>query len=83
MPLMKKHRILTQVAGHDVDIIKLLPPLIINESHVNRFLNAFEEVVADCHKFPGTAWKVGKDLAAAAAKSKKTVSGETFPDGTL
>ncbi len=71
VPLMKQHRILAQVAGHHVDIIKLLPPLIINESHVARFLSAFENVVADCHKFPGSAWKVTKDLAAAAARSGK------------
>lgn len=69
VPLMKEHRILTQVAGHHVDIIKILPPLVIDESHVERFLSAFEKVVADCHKFPGSAWKVTKDLAAAAAKS--------------
>ncbi len=69
VPLMKDHRILTQVAGHNLDVIKLLPPLIIDESHVARFLEAFEKVVADCHRFPGSAWKVTKDLAAAAAKS--------------
>jgi ornithine--oxo-acid transaminase len=69
VPLMKDHRILTQVAGHHVDIIKILPPLVIDESHVERFLTAFEKVVADCHRFPGSAWKVTKDLAAAAAKS--------------
>ncbi len=71
VPLMKKHRVITQVAGHNVDIVKLLPPLIINESHANRFLNAFEDVVASCHKFPGSAWQVGKDLATAAAKATK------------
>jgi acetylornithine/succinyldiaminopimelate/putrescine aminotransferase len=69
VPLMKDHRILTQVAGHHVDIVKILPPLIIDEHHVARFLEAFETVVAGCHKFPGSAWKVTKDLAAAAAKS--------------
>jgi len=77
VPLMKQHRILTQVAGHKVDIVKLLPPLVINETHVNRFLNAFEDVVTECHRFPGSAWKVGKDLAAAAAKSKRTAKNET------
>ncbi|MFH1830550.1 MAG: aspartate aminotransferase family protein [Pseudomonadota bacterium] len=71
VPLMKEHRILTQVAGHHVDIVKLLPPLIIDETHVERFLSAFESVVANCHKFPGSAWKVTKDLAAAAARSGK------------
>lgn len=76
VPLMKDHRILTQVAGHNVDIIKLLPPLVINETHVDRFLNAFDIVVASCHKFPGNAWKVTKDLAAAASLSGKMAKEE-------
>jgi ornithine--oxo-acid transaminase len=76
VPLMKDHRILTQVAGHNVDIVKLLPPLIIDETHVARFLGAFDAVMADCHKFPGSAWKVSKDLAAAAVRSNRTAREE-------
>ncbi len=76
VPLMKQHRILTQVAGHNVDIVKLLPPLIINASHVERFLTAFEDVVKACHKFPGSAWSVTKDLAAAASRSGKLAKEE-------
>lgn len=78
VPLMKEHRVLTQVAGHNIDIVKLLPPLIINETHVSRFLNAFDKVVAECHKFPGSAWKVTKDLAAAAARSKRVAADEAL-----
>ena len=29
--MLSKHRILTQVAGHAMDVIKILPPLIIGE----------------------------------------------------
>lgn len=76
VPLMKEHRILTQVAGHNLDVVKLLPPLVINENHVARFLNAFESVVAECHRFPGSAWKVTKDLAAAASKSGRKAEEE-------
>lgn len=76
VPLIKDHRILTQVAGHNVDIIKLLPPLIIDETHVSRFLNAFDRVVSECHRFPGSAWRIGKDLAAAAAKSRRMANEE-------
>lgn len=71
VPLMKDHRILTQVAGHNLDVIKLLPPLVINEEHVNRFLAALEDVVAACHRFPGSAWGITKDLAAAASRSSR------------
>ncbi|HEX9047651.1 MAG TPA: aspartate aminotransferase family protein [Verrucomicrobiae bacterium] len=30
IPLMDKHHIITQVAGHAVDVVKLLPPLVIS-----------------------------------------------------
>jgi hypothetical protein len=75
---MKEHRILTQVAGHHLDVIKLLPPLVITEAHVNRFLTAFESVVAACHTFPGSAWKVTKDLAAAASRAGKLAKEEAL-----
>lgn len=78
VPLMRDHRILTQVAGHSLDVVKLLPPLIINESHVQRFLCAFEQVVAECHKFPGSAWKITKDLAQAASHSGQLAKEEAL-----
>jgi ornithine--oxo-acid transaminase len=58
IPLMDKHRIITQVAGHAVDVIKLLPPLVINEADARWFLTAFEDVMEQMHKFPGPAWDV-------------------------
>lgn len=76
VPLMKEHRILTQVAGHNLDVVKLLPPLVLTEEHVARFLGAFEAVMAECHRFPGSAWKVTKDLAAAASQSGKIAKEE-------
>lgn len=69
VPLLSKHRILTQVTGHNCDIVKLLPPLCITEKDVQHFLQAFEDVVADCHRFPGGAWEIGKQLAKQALKS--------------
>ena len=64
MPLLDDHRILTQVAGHNMDTVKLLPPLVINAHDVQRFLKAFERVMLDLHKFPGPVWealsKIGK-----------------------
>jgi ornithine--oxo-acid transaminase len=58
IPLMDKHHIITQVAGHGVDVIKLLPPFVINSSDAEWFLTAFEEVMVQMHKFPGPAWDV-------------------------
>jgi len=58
IPLLDKHRIITQVAGHHVDVVKLLPPLILTEADAQYFLNAFEDVMVQMHKFPGPAWDV-------------------------
>ena len=58
IPLLDKHHIITQVAGHAIDVLKLLPPLVINEADVKWFLTAFEEVMVQMHKCPGPAWDV-------------------------
>jgi len=62
LPLMDDHRIITQVAGHHLDVIKLIPPLCIDESDVRWFLTAFEDVMRKLHQFPGPVWEVLKKL---------------------
>jgi ornithine--oxo-acid transaminase len=47
VPLFRKHRILTQVAGHHMNVVKVLAPLVIEESELRRFASALEEVLAD------------------------------------
>lgn len=63
VPLMSKHRMLTQVAGHDVDLVKLLPPFVITPEDIRGVIAAFDEVIQGCHEFPGAAWEVGLGLA--------------------
>jgi ornithine--oxo-acid transaminase len=58
IPLLDEQHILTQVAGHHIDVIKLLPPLVISDEDVSWFLRAFEQVMIQLHKFPGPAWDV-------------------------
>lgn len=58
IPLLDEHHVLTQVAGHHIDVIKLLPPLVISDDDVAWFLSAFEKVLVQLHKFPGPAWDV-------------------------
>ena len=58
IPLLDKHHIITQVAGHNVDVVKLLPPLIITKADADYFLKAFEDTMVQMHKFPGPAWDV-------------------------
>jgi len=68
VPLFQRHRILTQVAGYKVNIVKILPPLIVGDAEVDLFVDAFEDVVADCHRYPGTLWDFGRTLAVQALK---------------
>ena len=62
IPLMNEHHIITQVAGHHIDVVKMLPPLVIKEEDAQWFLSAFEKVLAQMHKFPGPAWDVVSDI---------------------
>lgn len=68
IPLMVDHGILAQVAGHRLDVIKLIPPLVLSEQDADEIASAFGVTVSACQRFPGPAWEVGKKLSAAAVK---------------
>ena len=50
VPLFSEHRILSQVAGHKVNIVKGLPPLVLSEEDVDWFAGALDEVVREAQK---------------------------------
>ncbi len=60
--LMHRHRILTQVSGDNLEVIKLIPPLIIEEREVDRFVEAFTDVLDDAHRGSGLMWDFGRTL---------------------
>src|SRR4051812_7972413 len=62
VPLFKDHKVLTQVAGHGLHTIKLLPPLTITEEDCSWIERAFDDVIAQSHKVPGAIWSLGKTL---------------------
>ena len=70
IPLFKEHRILSQVAGHGMNVVKLLPPLMINQKDRDYIVNSFDKVIADTHQIPGSIWDLGKNLASHALKGK-------------
>ncbi|MDQ6913407.1 MAG: aspartate aminotransferase family protein [Verrucomicrobiota bacterium] len=72
--LLSRHRILTQVAGHAMDVLKILPPLIIGEKEVDLFVNALDSVLTECRKFPGPMWEIGQNFVRHALRSKKSVT---------
>jgi len=58
IPLLDDHHLLTQVAGHHIDVIKLLPPLILTAEDVAWFVQGFSDVMDKMHRFPGPVWEV-------------------------
>jgi ornithine--oxo-acid transaminase len=60
--LFHQHRILTQVSADHLEVIKLIPPLIIGETEVEYFVNAFEDVMEDAHSGSGLMLDFGKSL---------------------
>jgi len=68
--LLTRHRILSQVAGHEMDVIKLLPSLCITQEDEDWIVQAFDEVIAECHRMPSSIWDFATSLARNTFKSK-------------
>ncbi|HEX3696519.1 MAG TPA: aspartate aminotransferase family protein [Polyangia bacterium] len=70
IPLFTRHRILSQVAGHDMYVIKLLPPLCLSAADEDWIVSAFDDVIGECHKVPSSVWDLATTLAGNALKTK-------------
>ncbi|MEU3447572.1 aspartate aminotransferase family protein [Streptomyces thermolilacinus] len=70
VPLLQRHRILTQVSGDRLEVIKLIPPLIIDEGDVERFVTAFTEVMDEAHSGGGLIWDFGRTLVKQAVANR-------------
>jgi ornithine--oxo-acid transaminase len=60
--LFQRHRILTQVSGDHMEVIKLLPTLTIGDAEVQMFADALEDVMRDAHRGSGLMWDFGRSL---------------------
>jgi ornithine--oxo-acid transaminase len=69
MPLYSEFRILTEVAGANIEVIKLIPPLVISEAQVDRFVDALSTVLRAAGRFPGGIWTEGMKLVKQAMTS--------------
>jgi dihydroflavonol-4-reductase len=76
VPLFHRHRILTQVAADNVNIVKLLPPLICGPEEVDYFVQALDDVMADAHRGLGLTIEFGRTMAKGALgrKSRRSVA---------
>jgi ornithine--oxo-acid transaminase len=59
VPLFHEHRILCQVAGHHMNVIKALPALVIEEQEIRRFAAALEETIAAAERYPAALARFG------------------------
>lgn len=73
VPLFREHRILSQVAGHGMNIVKFIPPLILTESDVEWMVSAINDVIAKAHRGPLTALSFSRQLATRALRTKLSI----------
>src|ERR1700722_4147995 len=74
VPLFHRHRILPQVAADNVNIIKLLPPLISGQEEADYFIAALDDILTDAQKVSGLAVEVGTTMARGALGRKSSRS---------
>jgi ornithine--oxo-acid transaminase len=59
VPLFHEHKILCQVAGHHMNVIKVLPALTIEEDEIRRFASALEQTIASAERYPSALARFG------------------------
>src|SRR5690242_9623948 len=63
VPLFSEHRILTQVAGHDMAVVKVLPPLMLGDDDLDLFVDALRETVKRARRMPTSLTKFALNAA--------------------
>jgi ornithine--oxo-acid transaminase len=71
VPLFTEHRVLSQVAGHKVNIVKGLPPLVVTEEDVDWFATALDAVVAGAQRMPRAMTRFALRAARAGRQSRR------------
>ena len=74
VPLLSRFRVLTQVAGHNMDVIKIMPPLTITEKEVAYFVDAFDKALAGFRRFPGPILELARNTALKNGKRPRGVA---------
>ena len=52
VPLFTKRHILAQVAGHDMAVIRILPPLVLTDDDVEEFADALRATIKGAQRMP-------------------------------
>lgn len=69
IPLFKRHRVLSQVSGHNT-VIKLTPSLVLSDADCDWASDAFDRVIGDCQHVSGAVWDLGRNLMSHALKAR-------------
>jgi len=72
VPLFQRYGILTQVAADNVNVIKLLPPLIAAEAEIDIFVEALDELLTQAEQ--NSRWLVGFATTMARGALRRTRS---------
>jgi ornithine--oxo-acid transaminase len=51
-PLFSEHRILSQVAGHNIAVLKALPPLVVTDEDIEYFVDALRSSIKRAQRTP-------------------------------
>jgi len=62
-PLFSRHRILSQVAGHRMAVLKVLPPLVVSDADVDGFVEALRSTVGRARRMPSALTRFGLTAA--------------------
>jgi ornithine--oxo-acid transaminase len=62
MRMFRDHGILTQICGNNFTVLKVAPPLVVNEAQIEEFVAAIADVVELAHS-SGTFWSEALGLA--------------------
>jgi ornithine--oxo-acid transaminase len=71
VPLFHEHRILCQVAGHRMNVIKALPALTIEEEDIRRFADALTQTIAAAERYPAALARFGIRTGLRAARVRR------------
>jgi acetylornithine/succinyldiaminopimelate/putrescine aminotransferase len=72
VPLFHRYRILTQVAADNINVIKLLPPLIAGESEIDLFINALDELLTEAERSGASLVEFGVTMTKGMLKRRPT-----------
>ncbi len=65
VPLFSDHQVLIQVAGHNMNVVRAVPPLVLSEDDVDWFAGALDAVVAKAQRMPSAMTRFALNAARA------------------